>query len=482
MTSIRKNYLYNLLTQILVMVLPVVTTPYLSRVLGETNLGIYNYALSIVNFFILFGCVGLNVYGQREIAACREDRFARSRIFFELLTIRAVTLSLSIAAFVFVLLPRVDYPRIYWILGIELFASLFDVGWYFQGREEFRMQSLRTLVTRVISVTCVFVFVRDEGDLEIFCVCYALSLFLGNFSLVPPLRRELQRVPRRTLRFKRHFLPIFWMFLPQAAANVYTQLDRTMIGLLTGHNYAEVTYYSQAEKIVKLSLSLITAIGSIMLSRVAAVLAENENDRAKAYIEKSFRFMLLLGLPITVGLAAVAEDFVPWFFGEGYDPVTPCMALLSPLVLIISTSNILGTQYLLPARRMRDYTLSIVCGMTVNILCNALLIPRFGAKGAVVATLFAETVVCAAQFIFLRGIFSPALLLRQPRCIPAAAAMGAAVWGLSRLLPGRIWATAVEVAVGAAVYFGLVLLFRDPFLLEQLGAVRAALRGKLKKG
>ena len=474
MTGVRKNYLYNLLTQILVMILPVATTPYLSRVLGETNLGIYNYALSIVNFFILFGCVGLNVYGQREIAAIGDDRVGRSRVFYELTLLRAVTLTASIAVFMFVLLPRVDHPQVYRILGIELLGSLFDVGWYFQGREEFRMQSLRTVVTRVISVACVFIFVRDENDLEVFCLCYALSLFVGNFSLIPALRHELCAVPKGSLRLKQHLLPVLWMFLPQAAANVYTQLDRTMIGLLTDHNYAEVTYYSQAEKIVKLSLSIITAIGSIMLSRVAAVLAKDDKAAAKAYIEKSFRFMLLLGWPIMVGVAVAAADFVPWFFGEGYDAVTPCMVLLSPLVLIISTSNILGTQYLLPARRMRAYTGSILCGMAVNCALNAVLIPRYAARGAVAATLVAETVVCGVQFFLLRGEFSPRLLLPGWRYVPAAAAMGVSVWALSQKLPGTVWATAVEVALGAAVYFGVTALERDPFLFEQAGSALAA--------
>lgn len=471
MASIRKNYIYNLLTQILVMVLPVVTTPYLSRVLGETNLGLYNYALSIVNYFILFGCMGLNVYGQREIAACKDDIFRRSAVFFELLIIRCVTLSVSIAVYVFVLLPRVDQPRVYSILGIELLGSLLDIGWYYQGREEFRMQSLRTVFTRAIGIACVFIFVKTENDLEPFLLCYALSLFAGNILLWFPLKKELKAVPPRSLRFKKHFLPIVWMFLPQAAANVYTQLDRTMLGLLTGHNYAAVTYYSQAEKIVKLSLSVITAIGGIMLSRVAAVLAENETDRAKLYIEKSFRFMTLLAWPMIAGIIAVAGDFVPWFFGPGYELVAPCMMLFSPLVFIISASNILGTQYLLPARRMREYTLSMVCGMLLNCGLNALLIPRLRENGAVIATLIAEASVCAVQFFFLRGTFSPRLLLPGMRYLPAAAATGAAAWGLSLLLPAKIWATALEIAVGGAVYVGLLLLFRDVFLLEQLAAV-----------
>lgn len=471
MASLKKNYFYSLTAQLLLILMPIVTTPYLSRVLGETNLGVYNYILSIVNYFILFGCVGLNLYGQRETAARQNDPVGQSAVFFELLAIRAVTLGVSSLIYFSVLTPRTEFPYFYRLMGIELIASFFDISWFYQGNENFKLQSLRTVFTRLISIVCVFVFVRSKDDLDRFMLCYALAVLLGNLSLWLPLKKYLTRVPKKTLRLKRHFLPVLVMFLPQIATNVYTQLDKTMIGLLTGHDYAQVTYYSQAEKIVKIAMTVITAVGSIMLSRVAAVLAENDEAQAKDYIRKSFRFMMLLACPMAVGIAASAADFVPWFFGEGYESVIPCMALLSPLVLLISTSNILGTQYLLPARRMRDYTLSVLAGMAVNCALNALLIPRWKSLGAVAATLVAETAVAAVQFFFLRGTFSLRLFVPGLPYVPAAAVMGAAIWGLSLLLPAKIYATVLEATLGVVLYFVLLLLFRDRFLLEQLQSV-----------
>ena len=476
MASLRKNYVYSLLSQLLVILLPVVTTPYLSRVLGENNLGIYDYILSIVNYFILFGCIGLNLYGQREIAASHDDPVKKSAIFYELMMIRTITMSVSLLIYYLVLTHFADQPRYYALLGIELVAALFDISWFYPGNEDFRMQSIRTIVVRSVSIACVFIFVKCEEDLDKFILCYALAILIGNLSLWFPLKGMLVGVSPRSLNLKRHILPVLIMFLPQIATNVYTQLDKTMIGWLTNHEYAQVTYYSQAEKIVKIAMTVITAIGGIMLSRMAMVISDKDEEKAKAYIRKSFCFMMLLAFPMMAGFAAVAEDFVPWFFGPGYDAVIPCLVLLSPLVFIIGVSNILGTQYLVPSKRMRQYTLSIVFGMVTNCVGNALLIPRFRSIGAVIATLIAETVVSVSQFIFLRVTFTPAVLLQGKKYFFAAALMGAAVYAVSLPLPGTIYATAIEAGAGVLIYFGLLLLMRDAFLLEQIRSVLPKLK------
>ena len=478
MASLKKNYAYSLASQLLMILLPIVSTPYLSRVLGDTNLGVYDYILSIVHYFILFGCIGLNLYGQREIASHHRDPRAKSAIFFELTIIRLVTVSLSASIYYFVLAGRTDYPLFYRLMGVELIASLFDVSWFYQGNEDFRMQSVRLIVIRSLSLACVFLFVRSEADLDRYILCYSLSILIGNLSLWLPLRKYLQAVPFRELRFRRHLAPTLILFLPQVATNVYTQLDKTMIGLLTGHDYAQVAYYSYAEKIVKIAMTVITAIGGIMLSRIAAVLSDNDEEKARAYIRNSFRFMLLLALPMTAGFITTAGDFVPWFFGEGFEAITPCMRRLSPLVLISGVSNILGTQFLLPAKRTREYTVSILAGMAVNCALNALLIPRLQSVGAVAATLAAETAVSAVQFFFVRKTFTPVILLEGKRYLLAAVVMGAAVAGLAALLPAKPWASFLEAGAGLAIYGALLLLLRDRFVLDQLARVLGVLRKK----
>ena len=382
MASVKKNYLYNLISQLLSIILPVVTTPYVTRVLGNENLGIFNYAQSILNYFVLFGCIGLNTYSQREVAFCKGDRHKQSLIFFEVMSVRIVTVSLSMIVYWTAIVRTADYPLYYSIFGLELLAALFDVSWFLQGNENFKSQAVRSIATRFIGLACIFLFVKSETDLYLYILCCSGAILAGNLSLWFFLKKQLVKVSPRELHPLRHIKPALILFLPQIAVNVYTQLDKTMIGLLTGHNYDEVGYYSQAEKIVKIAMTVVTSLGTIMLSRVSVALSHHNEEGAKEYIHKSFRFMYLLAWPIAIGLAAIAADMVPWFFGDGYDPVIPCMIALSPLVLIIGISNIFGVQYMLPTKRMKEYTLSIVFGMAVNVIFNLLLIPQFGSMGA----------------------------------------------------------------------------------------------------
>ena len=468
MASVKKNYAYNLISQLLTILLPVVTTPYITRVLGNENLGIFNYAQSIVNYFILFGCIGLNDYSQREIAACGGDRHRQSVVFFEVLLVRLVTVALSAGVYFGIIVRTADYPLYYCLFGLELLAALVDVSWYLQGNENFRSQTIRTIATRLVGLVCIFLFVKTEADLYVYILCCSGAILAGNLSLWLFLKKSLDRVSLRQLRPWRHLRGALIMFLPQIAINVYTQLDKTMLGLLTGHDYDQVGYYSQAEKIVKLAMTVVTSLGSIMLSRVTIALSSGNSDTVKSYIYKSMRFVCLLAWPITVGLAVVAEDMVPWFFGEGYDAVVPCMEALSPLVLIIGLGCVFGRHYMVPARMMKEFTATVVLGMLVNICFNALLIPRFGAMGAVAATLLAESAVALSQYLLLRKLFPPSIFLTGVKNMIAALVMGGCVRLIASFLPARIWATAIEVFAGVVIYFGLLWLMRDAFLLENL--------------
>lgn len=476
MASVKKNYLYNLISQMLTILLPVITTPYITRVLGNENLGIFNYAQSIVNYFILFGCIGLNNYSQREIAACDGDRDKQSVVFCEVMIIRLVSVTASALVYWLTIVRGSDYPLYYAIFGMELLAALVDVSWFLQGNENFRSETIRTIVTRLLGLICIFLFVRTEADLYAYILCCSGAILVGHLSLWPFAVKTLRSVAWRQLRPLRHVRGALIMFLPQIAINVYTQLDKTMIGILTGHDYNEVGFYSQAEKIVKLVMTVVTSLGGIMLSRVTIALARKDHGVVKEYIHKSMQFVCLLAWPISVGLAAVAGDLVPWFFGEGYDEVIPCMMALSPLVLIIGVGCVFGRHYMLPARMMKEFTTTVVLGMAVNVVFNLLLIPGYGAMGAVAATLLAELTVSVSQYLYLRRLFRPSIFLLGTRNMIAALVMGGGVSLLARQLPPTIWATALEVGVGMAIYFGMLMLLRDDFFLKNLKSVVGRLK------
>lgn len=471
MASVKKNYLYNLTAQLLTIILPLVTTPYVTRVLGNENLGIFSYAQSIVNYFILFGCIGLNTYAQREIAFHKDDRYKQSVAFAEVVCVRVVTIALSIIVYWVMIVRTADHPLYYSILGLELLAALLDISWFLQGNENFRSHMIRTIITRLLGLACVFLFVKKEADLYLYILCCSGAILAGNLSLWLSVKKNLQRICWKEIRPLRHLKPALILFLPHIAVSVYTQLDKTMIGILTSHDYNEVGYYSQAEKIVKMAMTVVTSMGGIMLSRVTVALSHNDSNAAVDYIKKSFRFMFLMGCPIAFGLAAISSDMVPWFFGDGYDPVIPCMMMLSPLVIIIGISNVFGTQYMIPTRRMKEYTTSILSGMVVNVLLNILLIPKFGAMGAVFATLLAEITVSLRQYCYLKDIFDLSVLFSGVQNFAAAAVMGAGVFALSLYLPATWWSTTLEITAGIAIYYVILLMLKDQLMLDLLGRV-----------
>jgi len=466
--SIKKNYFFNLVSQLLAIVLPIVTTPYVTRVLGNENLGIFNYAQSIINYFIMFGCVGMYAYGQREIAACKDDPQKRSIVFYEIQATKAVTISLSALIYWLFIVRTADQPLYYCIFALELFAAFMDVSWFLQGSEVFGPQALRAIVTRLLGLACIFLFVKKQSDLHIYIWCCSGALLAGNISVWFFIKKQLQPVRLKQLRPLRHLGPAFMLFLPQIAASIYTQLDKTMTGIFTNYDYNQVGYYSQAEKIVRLSTTVVTSIGAVMMSRVTVALSQQNLAAAKEYITKSFRFVFLLAWPISIGLATIAPDMVPWFFGDGFEPVALCMAALSPLTLLLSIGNVLGSQYMIPAKKTVPYTVSIFCGLAVNLGMNALLIPRFGAMGAIMASLLAEVVVDTRHFFALRKEIAPTILLKGTKNILAAAVMGVGIYLLSLWLPSVIWATALEIAVGCVVYFGMLLVLKDDFFIKNL--------------
>ena len=289
--SIIKNYLYNLSYQLLLLVVPLVTMPYLSRVLGLANQGTFSVLYSVVSCFVMLGCIGLNIYGQREIAYYKNDEQNCNRIFWEISIIRFVMLFASLGLyflfiwFNFNVIGIINvYNPVYFVLfATELVASMFDISWYFQGIENFRIQTIRNFVVKLIGLAMIFVFVRTENDLWLYIVIYTGMNLIGNISLWVYKLKGCRFVKPDIRRMCHHLGRSFIMFLPQIATTVYAQLDRLMLGVLMNDGNVQAGVYDNAEKIVKMALTVVTSIGLVMLSRVANTYIENNKQQAQIY-------------------------------------------------------------------------------------------------------------------------------------------------------------------------------------------------------
>ena len=402
--SVTKNYIYNLMYQVLVLILPLITAPYISRVLGAENIGIYSFTLSISAYFILFGSLGIALYGQREIAYVQDNKKKYSVIFWEILLLRIMTMGISLLIYYFTFVKGENYQIYYKVLMLEIIGNCIDISWFFQGLEEFKKTVTRNMIVKLISVFCIFAFVKSSNDLYTYFLIYVLSILIGNITLWFYLPKYLTKVSINEFHLFRHLKSTITLFIPQIAIQVYTLLDRTMVGAIVPEK-SEVGFYDQGQKIIKILLAIITSMGTVMLPRIANNFASGEKEKITNYLKKSFNMVFLLGFPMIFGIIAVSKSFVPVFFGQGYDKVSVLMSIISPIIVLIGLSNVTGTQYLLPTKRQKEYTISVVCGAIVNFIMNICLIWNWGAIGASIGTVIAELTVTLVQIYFVREDF-----------------------------------------------------------------------------
>lgn len=399
--SITKNYIYNMVYQVLILVLPLVTTPYLSRVLGAEGIGIYSYTYAIVTYFILFGSLGVAMYGQREIAYAQENVEERKRVFIEIVLFRFVTIFVSSIIYYFFFIRGEAYQIYYQILLLELIAAAFDISWFFQGMEEFKRTVTRNVLVRVCSVSAVFLFVKNKEDLALFTLIYSIGDLLGNLSLWLYLPKYIKGVKVKNINTFRHIWPIILLFIPQVANQIYKILDTTMIGNLV-QDKAETGYYEQGQKVIRLLLTVVTSLGVVMVPRMASTFASGDKKQIQSYLKMSFRFVFFLAFPIMFGITSISEAFVPVFFGAGYDKVIILINVISPILLLMGVANVLGTQYLLPTKRQKEYTISVAIGVVFNFIANYILITKYASIGASIATVLSELLVVTIQYQYMK--------------------------------------------------------------------------------
>lgn len=479
--SIAKNYIYNLIYQMLTILLPLITTPYLSRVLGAEAIGIYGYTISIVTYFILFGTLGVSMYGQREIAYKAENKKLRSKTFWEIIIIRTISLSISIILFYLIYGRTGEYAIYYRILVIQLFANLFDISWLFQGIEEFDKTVIRNLIVKLLSLVLIFVLIKTPNDLWKYFVIFVSAELIGNVTLWLYLPKYLEKINIKTLELKKHIKPTIALFVPQIAIQIYTVLDKTMIGKLT-NDMVEVGYYEQAQKIVKATLIVTTALQTVMNSRIANAYASKNEKEIKDCLEKSFNFVWLITIPMVFGLMAVASKFVPWYYGEGFDGVTPILIATAPILIAMGISGITGTQYLVQIGKQKEFTMSVTLGAITNVIFNIILIHFFRGVGAAIASVIAETIIAIVQLKYFKDQFSIFEILKLGiKCLISGVIMFIVVKLLVGILPVSIINTIVEVIVGAIIYVVMLIILRYKFFYDLVNQVYSGLKIKMCK-
>lgn len=465
--SIKKNYLLNLFYQVLVLTTPLITAPYLSRVLGPGGVGKYSFIEATCAYFVLFATLGLTTFGQREISFVQHNRKERSIIFWETNLIELVSSLLCCVVYLIFSLNQSDY-QYYLVLVFNILAVIANISWFFQGMEEFGKIVFRNIIFKILNIVFIFVFVREANDLIIYLFGSSLFLLANNLTYWVGISKYVDKPIFRELHPTKHLKTVFSLFVPTIAISIYTILDKTMIGVITA-DVLENGYYELAMRISKMVLTLITSLGTVMIPRIGCFFGQGNIEQVKSYIYKAYRFVWLLGVPLCIGLIMVADNFVPWFFGTGYEKVASLIAILSFLIIAIGISNVTGMQYLIPTKRQNVLTATVIIGAIVNFLLNMVLIYKLKSYGAAIASVVAEIVIAIVQLYIVRKELNFWKIIKcGHNYYIAGFVMGSVLYFCKEKLSAAFFNTLLLILIGAVTYISILFLIRDDFLISNL--------------
>ncbi|BAP85231.1 polysaccharide biosynthesis protein [Paucilactobacillus hokkaidonensis JCM 18461] len=467
-----KNYLYNMSYQILVLLAPLVTVPYVARVLGSHGVGVNSYTNSWITFFLLLGQMGIALYGNREIAYHRDSKTERSKIFWEIEILQALTITFAYVVFLIFLFRFSHAQRPYFLIqSLLIIAGGLDVSWYFMGMEDFKKTVLRNTVIKIVSIALIFALVKGPNDLGKYILLLGMSQVVGNLTLWPYLRESISSVKVRILRPFRHFYPALLLFIPTITTQVYLVVNRIMLGRLD--SIVASGQFDYADKITKLVLAIVTATGSVMLPHIAHKFADGDVRGIRQSLYNSFDFVSSLAVPMMFGLAAISTNFAPWFLGSEFAPTAKIMFIESPAIVLIAWSNVTGTQYLMPVNRVKEFTASVAVGAGVNVVCNLFLIEAFGANGAALATVISEFVVTAMQVYFIRTTIRRRQLFKYTwKYFVSGFVMFIVVYRLNLLMHMNVTNLIIQILIGAVIYAICVYFTNAPIVSQAKGFIK----------
>lgn len=456
--GIRRNLLYNIFYQLLMLIAPLVTTPYLARVMGAEAMGLYSYEYAYAYFFGMFILLGINNYGNREIAKISSNPAEIPKVFEEIYIMQICSGIIVLGGYVCYCVFFASDENLKWFFLIYILAQIVDINWLWNGLEKFDFIVIRNTVVKICSIVGVFVFVKSEKQLNIYTIIMLLSILLGNLLALIPAGKYFKSWRKEYLRnVKKHIRPNLMLFIPVIAISIYKYMDKIMLGILCEKK--EVGYYEYSEKIIQIPNAVVNSLGIVMLPRMSSIVAEEKERQEKKVISFSFMFIMSVIPAICFGLMGIAKEFVPLFYGDGYGACVDIFYVLLSSCCFVAFANVLRTQYIIPHNLDAIYVKSVLFGAGINLILNLILISQWKAFGAAIATWFAEGVVCVYQ------AWKLCHMLNIKEYIQNATPFLLAGIVMSLILiniDGNIMPLAllsIKVILGLFIYLGLSLLF-----------------------
>lgn len=412
MGGIKKNLVYNVAYQILIIILPFITAPYISRVLGAHGVGTYSYTQAFASYFYLFAMLGVVNYGNRTVAAVRDNFDVLKKTFWEIFSFQFFVGGLISVVYIFYCMCFVKEDRlIYYMQFFYVISGVFDVNWFCFGLEKFKFTTIRSVLVRLGMVLAIFLFVKERSDLAIYTGILSVGNLIAAFAVWPFVLKHIGFEKPTLEGILKHLKPNLILFFPVIAVSIYHLMARLMLGGFSTEE--EVGFYTYAERITQIPNTLILALNSVVMPRMANLYAKNDRYSTRNLMDRVMLFAMFMSALMAFGLAGVAPIFAPWFYGDEFTRCGLFIVLLCPIIIFKGWAGVLRTQYIIPKGRDKVYIISLTTGAIVSLLLNFLLIPKYSGIGAIMGTLGAELSVCLVQFALIRKEIPFAVYLKD---------------------------------------------------------------------
>lgn len=473
-TSVKVNFIMNFILTISNFIFPLVTFPYVSRILMAEGIGTVSFATSIISYFSMIGMLGIPTYGIRACAKVRDDKDKLHQTVLELMLLNAIVMAFSIVALLIAVLTvdKLSQERLlYLVMSATLIFNVLGVDWLYKALERYSYITIRSIVFKLLSLILLFLMVKDSTDYVFYGAISVFASVGSNLLNFINMRKMVEFKLPEPINLAQHLKPTLTFFTLSVSTTVYLNLDTTMLGFMRGD--VEVGYYSAATKIKTILVSVVTSLGAVLLPRLSYYYENKKTKEFERLTKKALNFVLVISLPMLVYFIIFAKQCILFLSGQDFLPAIVSMQLIIPTVLFIGLSNLSGIQILVPMNLEKKVVISTICGAIVDLVLNIFFIPNFGAAGASLATTIAEFVVTAVQFYYLRDLILPMLgKIRFDKIgLGLIVATAVTIFGVNHLTLPLFFTLALSASLFFGIYALTLFLVKEEFVVSIAGTL-----------
>ncbi len=479
--SIRYNFIMNFFLTATQIIFPLITFPYVSRVLLAAGNGKISFAVSVANYFMMVASLGIPTYGIRACAQVREDKDKLSKTVQEIFFINLVMTTLVITTYVIAIgvVPRFRDDRVLFLInGINILLNMFGMNWLYQALEQYDYITFRSILFKVISVLLMFILVHKQEDYLIYAginVFAAVGSYVLNFTRS---RKFISYKKYENYEIRKHIKPILILFAQSLAVSIYTNLDTVMLGFMKTD--VDVGYYNAAVKVKVILLSLVSSLGNVLLPRMAYHAKQKNFDEFKRIMLKSLNFVLLISFPLTIYFCIFSTEAITFLAGDGYLGAVLAMQFITIAIIPNGLTGVLGVQVLTAIEKEKYVLCSVIVGAVSDFVLNLIFIPRYGAAGAAMATTIAEFMVLFVQMYFTRDYLLELARRFRLHIYVVLTAISALSMVLVKKIP--VYSSFVILAISSIIFFGIygigLLIMKEDIVVEIVNILKQKLLKK----